>query len=70
MATTIESEMMSQCCGAEGKFDVEKMKAFMQRFGKMEFTDDQIAKMKELCREQGDICDEMVKFMRGCGCSC
>jgi hypothetical protein len=70
MATTTESEMMSQCCGAEGKFDFEKMKAFMERCGKTDFTRDQIEEMKKLCCDHGEMCDKMMHFMKSCGCSC
>lgn len=70
MTTTTESEMMSQCCGADGTFDFEHMRAFMGRCGKVEFTDAEIAAMRRFCSDHREMCEKMKLFMKSCGCTC
>jgi len=62
-------EMMKQCCGPEGKPDFEKMKAFMEKCGKMEFGEDEMRMMKECCAHEGKPDPEKMKaMMEKCGC--
>jgi hypothetical protein len=70
MTTTTDSDMMSQCCGGEGKFDFDKMKAFMERCGKKAFTTGEIEEMKQICCDHAAFCDKMMQFMKSCGCGC
>ncbi|MHC4992650.1 MAG: hypothetical protein ACYTGC_16895 [Planctomycetota bacterium] len=71
MATTFESEMMKECCSGEGMPVFEKMKQFMEEYGKQHFTEDEIKKMKEFCCGEGEFdCEKMMQFMKGCGCRC
>jgi hypothetical protein len=45
------------------------MKQFMEHCGKEEFSEEQIAKMKGFCNQEGkpDM-TEMMEFMEKCGC--
>lgn len=63
------NEMMKQCCGEDGKPDLEKMKGFMEACGKAQFSDDEMTMMKEFCGQEGppDFAG-MKKFMERCGC--
>ncbi len=47
------SEMMKQCCSAEGKPDFDKMKHFMEQCGKHEFNDEEVDMMKGFCGQEG-----------------
>ena len=62
-------EMMKQCCGEGGNPDFEKMKQFMEKCGKEQFSEEQIAMMKRFCGEKGmpDF-EKMKQFMEHCGC--
>ena len=62
-------EMMNQCCTDDGKPDFEKMKQFMEHFGKRDLSEEQIAKMKGFCGQEGmsDMA-KMMEFMEKCGC--
>jgi hypothetical protein len=42
-------EMMKQCCGEGGRPDPEKMKKFMEGFGKKEFSVAQMEMIHEFC---------------------
>ena len=55
------NEMMEQCCGGDGKPDFDMMKQFMEHCGKEEFSEEQIAKMKEFCSQEGK--PDMTKMM-------
>ena len=63
------NEMMEQCCGGDGKPNLEMMKRFMGRCGKSEFTDDDTKTMKQFCCGDGipDM-SKMKEMMESCGC--
>ena len=62
-------EMMKECCGSEGKPDFEKMKKFMEKCGKSQFSEDDVRMMKACCAEEGmpDV-GRMKELMKKCGC--
>lgn len=62
-------EMMKECCGEDGMPDFEKMKGFMEKCGKAEFTDDELKMMRQFCEQTGkpDI-EKMKQLMEKCGC--
>ena len=62
-------QMMKECCGADGKPDFEKMKGFMEKCGKGNFSEDEIRMLHEFCgrKDQPDA-EEMKHFMAKCGC--
>lgn len=64
------SEMMKQCCSAEGKPDFDKMKHFMEQCGKHEFNDKEVDMMKGFCGQEGmpDMA-KMKELMEKCGCN-
>ena len=64
------SEMMKQCCSAEGKPDFEKMKQFMEQCEKHEFNDDEVGMMKGFCGQESmpDMA-KMADLMEKCGCN-
>lgn len=63
------SEMMKQCCGAEGKPDFDKMKQFMEHCGKQEFSDDDVSMMEKFCSQEGmPNMSKMKEMMEKCGC--
>jgi len=45
------TQMMKECCGQDGMPDFEKMKSFMEKCGKREFTDDEIKMMRQFCAQ-------------------
>jgi hypothetical protein len=61
--------MMKECCGPEGRPDFERMKKFMEKFGKMQFGEEEIRMMKECCAQEGvlDI-EKMKELMEKCRC--
>lgn len=62
------NEMMTQCCGEEGRADFEKMKKFMEHCGKQQFSDDEIAMMKRFCGQEGmPEVEKMKQLMEKCG---
>ena len=66
---TMMSEMMKQCCGADGKPDFDKMKQFMANCEKEGFGGKEIAMMKQFCGQEGmpDM-EKMKELMEKCGC--
>lgn len=63
------TEMMKECCGEGGMPDVEKMKAFMEKCGKAQFTDDDIKMMQQFCGQAGKPdAEKMKQLMEKCGC--
>ena len=62
-------DMMKQCCGEGGTPDFEKMKQFMEKCGKEQLSEDEIATMKGMCGGE-DMPDfaKMKQFMERCGC--
>ncbi len=63
------NEMMKQCCGEGGKPDPEKMKQFMEGFGKKEFSEAQMEMIKEFCCGEGKPDPQAMKVvMEKCGC--
>lgn len=62
-------EMMKECCTSEGKPDFDKMKQFMKRCGKQQFSEDELDMMKQFCTQEGmpDV-DKMKQMMEKCGC--
>ena len=62
-------EMMKQCCGEGGMPDVEKMKQFMESFGKKEFGEAEMEMIKQFCCGEGmPDPKEMQALMGKCGC--
>ncbi len=63
-------EMMKHCCGEGGKPDPEKMKQFMESFGKKDFGETQMEMIKQFCCGEGKPNpQEMKAVMEKCGCS-
>jgi len=63
-------EMMKQCCGEGGMPDPEKMKQFMESFGKKDFGEAQMEMIKQFCGgEEKPNPQEMKALMEKCGCS-
>jgi len=63
-------EMMKHCCGEGGKPDPEKMKQFMESFGKKEFSEAQMKMIHEFCCGEGKPNpQEMKALMEKCGCA-
>ena len=44
------NEMMAECCGDTGKPDFNKMKTFMEKCGKQDFSGEELAMMCEATR--------------------
>ena len=62
-------EMMKHCCGEGGKPDPEKMKQFMESFGKKEFSEAQMEMIHGFCcGESKPNPQEMKALMEKCGC--
>jgi hypothetical protein len=62
-------EMMKQCCGEGGMPDSEKMKQFMESFGKKEFGEAEMKMIKQFCCGEGmPDPKEMRAPMEKCGC--
>lgn len=62
-------EMMKNCCGEGGKPDPEKMKQFMEGFGKKEFSEAQMEMIHEFCCGEGKPNPQAMKaVMEKCGC--
>jgi len=62
-------EMMKQCCGEGGMPAPEKMKQFMEGFGKKEFSEAQMEMIKEFCCGEGKPDPQAMKaLMEQCGC--
>jgi hypothetical protein len=63
-------EMMKQCCGEGGMPGLEKMKQFMESFGKMDFDEAKMKMIKEFCGKEGKPNpQEMNALMEKCGCN-
>jgi len=63
-------EMMKHCCGEGGKPDPEKMKQFMESFGKKEFSEAQMEMIHEFCCGEGKPDPQAMKaLMEKCGCA-
>jgi len=63
-------EMMKQCCGEGGMPDPEKMKEFVESFGKKDFGEAQMEMIKGFCCGEGKPnTQEMRSLMEKCGCS-
>ena len=63
-------EMMKQCCGEGGMPDLEKMKQFMESFGKMDFGEAKMEMIKQFCGKDGKPNPQEKKaLMEKCGCS-
>ena len=62
-------DMMKQCCSADGMSDFEKMKQFMEKCGKQDFSEEEFAMMKQLCGPEGKPdAKQMKQFMENCRC--
>ena len=62
-------EMMKQCCGPDGRADVERLKAFMERCGKKEFSIEEFQLMEEFCaRDKAPDAAQMRELMDNCRC--
>ena len=63
------NEIMAECCGGDGKPDLNKMKAFMEKCGKQDFNEGDFAMMKQFCRSEGALDPRQLKlFMENRGC--
>lgn len=63
------NEMMKECCGKDGLPDFDKMKGFMEKCGKTQFTDQEMKMMREFCAQAGKPDAEKLKqLMKKCGC--
>ena len=62
-----ELEVMAECCGDDG--DLNKMKAFMEKCGKQDFSEGDFAMMKQFCAPAGTLDSRQMKqFMENRGC--
>jgi hypothetical protein len=63
-------EMMKQCCGEGGKPDPEKMKQFMEGFGKKEFSEAQMEMIHEFCCGGAKVEPQAINaLMEKCECA-
>lgn len=62
------NEMMEQCCGTDGMPNFDMMKKFMTQCGKGDFSDEDIALMKEFCGKGMPEMSRMKEMMESCGC--
>lgn len=63
------SQMMKECCGEDGRPEFEKMKGFMKKCGKTEFTDEEIKMMQQFCGQTGrPDPQKMQQLMEKCHC--
>lgn len=61
------NEMMKECCGEDGVPDFDKMKGFMEKCGKMQFTDEEMRMMREFCAQGGKPdAEKMRQLMEKC----
>ena len=73
-------EMMNQCCEDNNKPDLNKMKAFLEKSGKQDFSEEELAFMcqtirfffeNNFCGPGGRSDDKQMKQLLGnCGCCC
>ena len=73
-------EMMNQCCTDDSKPDLNKMKAFMEKCGKQDFSEEELAMMCQTprfflenhsCGPEGRPDAKQMKQLFGnCGCCC
>ena len=56
------NEMMAECCDDDGKLDLNKMKGFMEKCGKQDFSEEELAMMKQFCRPEGKPDAEQMKW--------
>ena len=80
MVQEMMQEMMNQCCGNDSKPDLNKMKAFMEKSGKQDFSEEELATMcqttrfffqNNFCGLEGRPDDKQMKQLFGnCGCCC
>ena len=63
------SDMMKECCNADGMPNFEKLKQFMEQYRKKEFDEEHIVMMKNFCSGK-DMPDfkKMKAMMEKCGC--
>ena len=63
------NDMMTQCCGSDGKPNFEMMKRFMEHCGKNDFSDNDVESMKQFCcgDDKPDM-TRMMQMMESCGC--
>ncbi len=63
------NEMMAECCDDDGKLDLNKMKGFMEKCGKQDFSAEELTMMKQFCGPEGKPDTEQMKqLMENCGC--
>ena len=63
------SELMAECCGDDGNPNLDKMKAFMEKCGKKDFSEEELTMMKQFCGPEGKPdAEQMKQFMDNCGC--
>lgn len=62
-------DMMKECCGEDGMPEFDKMKTFMAKCGKTEFTEGELKMMQQFCDSSGKPdAEKMKQFMENCGC--
>jgi len=63
------NEIMAECCCGDGKPDLNKIKAFMEKCGKQDFSEGDFAMMKQFCPQEGTLDPRQLKqFMENRGC--
>jgi hypothetical protein len=80
MVQEMMQEMMNHCCADDCKPDLNKMKAFMEKWGKQDFSEEEHAMMCQTTRFylENHFCDpegrpdakQMKQLFGNCGCSC
>ncbi len=64
------NEIIAECCSDDGKPDFDKLKAFMEKCGKHDFSEGDIAMMNLFCGPEGTLDPRQLKmFMENRGCS-
>ena len=63
------NEMMAECCDGDGQPHLNKMKAFMEKCGKRDFSEEEFVMMKQFGGPEGrPDAKQMKQFMEDCGC--
>ena len=73
-------EMLSQCCGDDFQPYLYKMKIFMEKGGKQDFSEEELAMMCQITRFyfENNFCGpegspdamQMQRLFKDCGCCC
>jgi hypothetical protein len=58
-----------QCCTGDGRADFDKIRRFMERGGKFDFSDGDIDRMQTFCDQPGTADGAKLKqLLVSCGC--